>query len=59
MSIEEEILAELVKIRQELEDVKKTCARLENHITFIENTYDTLRNPIDYIKHYFNKPTIQ
>lgn len=32
----------------------KTCERMDNHISFVENTYDTLRKPLDFVKEKVN-----
>ena len=41
------------QLTQSIEELKVICSRMDNHITFVEATYDTLRTPLDYIKSYF------
>jgi len=53
---QERILIEIAGLKEDIADLKRICSRMDNHITFVENTYHTLRTPIDYIKYYFNKP---
>lgn len=33
-----------------LEKLNKTCSKMDNHIDFVENTYDSLKFPLNYIK---------
>ena len=47
---------ELTMINTELKDIKETlklltksAGRMDNHISFIELTYDTLKAPLNYI----------
>lgn len=49
----EEILHELRTLRSE---ILPRLERLESHIDFIEDTYDGLRNPLNYIKGIFKSP---
>lgn len=51
-----EIHTELKNLRKDVKELKTTCGRMDNHISFVEHTYDTLKTPIDYIKYYCNKP---
>ena len=40
-----------------LEDLKLSSHKLDSHIEFIEQTYDTLVQPLNYIKNTVNKIT--
>ena len=61
--MDQEIVKELRLLREEIEILKKETIprleRLEAHIDFIEHTYDELSKPLNYVKSYFNKPSIQ
>ena len=51
---------EVRALRADIEDLKKICARMDSHITFVENTYDTLKTPITYMSTYFdNFPSLE
>jgi hypothetical protein len=56
--MQKEILDEIRLLREEIQTLQSQIIprleRLESHIDFVEHTYDGLRNPIDYIKSYFN-----
>ena len=45
------ILNEIKSLRNEMKELNK---KLDNHITFIENVYKGLRNPIDRVKDWFS-----
>ena len=47
------ILSELRQIHRDIKEVKETCQRLNEHIDFVETTYEGLYRPIEYIKTYF------
>jgi hypothetical protein len=51
----QDILKELHEIKQELYVMRKTNQRLEDHIDFIETTYQGLYHPIEYVKRFFGK----
>jgi hypothetical protein len=34
----------------EINEIKKECNKMGSHINFIENTYDTLQMPLNYVK---------
>lgn len=55
-----EIKEELLKVHQKLdqlilsvEKLHKNSIRMDNHIGFIEDTYSSIRNPLNYIKRKF------
>ena len=43
----------LVVIEDRLSIVEKGCGKMENHITFIEQVYSSLKKPISAICNYF------
>ena len=52
----QEILDELRDLRREIqmlsdriEKLDKSCSRMDNHINFVENTYDILRTPLNVV----------
>lgn len=45
-SIEKKLNMILVR----LENCEKSCTKMDNHISFVEETYSTLRSPLDYIR---------
>lgn len=52
----QEILDELRNIKKEIkmlsdkiEKLDKSCSRMDNHINFVENTYDILRTPLNVV----------
>jgi chromosome segregation ATPase len=65
----EKILDELKKINKKLDDIQLDCSRKEesfkkmnNHIEFIENTYNNYRSSLEFIKNKvswlsFTKPS--
>lgn len=38
------------KNENELSELKTSCSKMDNHIEFVENTYDKLRAPLGFIK---------
>lgn len=51
-----EIGIKIEALQKDIQDLKVICSRMDNHIDFVEQTYETLRTPLDYVKYYFNKP---
>ena len=52
----QEILDELRNLKKEIkilsdkiERLDRSCSRMDNHINFIENTYDILRTPLNVV----------
>jgi archaellum component FlaC len=37
-------------LRIEIVKLQQICSRMDKHITFVEDTYETLKNPIGIIK---------
>jgi hypothetical protein len=54
--IKELLNAILCKLN-DLEDIKKSSTKLDNHIDFIENTYDTLVLPLNFLKNTVSRIT--
>jgi hypothetical protein len=46
-----EILNLLRKLEIRIYNIENKCSKMDNHITFIENTYNILRTPLNFIKH--------
>lgn len=66
----QEILDELRNIRKEIkmlsdkiERLDRSCSRMDNHINFVENTYDILRTPLNVVSNLvtntFSSKTIE
>lgn len=49
-----EINKRLDVIEQRLSNCEFSCKNMDDHINFVENTYSTLRSPLDYIRTKFN-----
>ena len=54
--MDEEILITLQQINKRLENIelelvylKKNCYKMSSHIDFVENVYDSLKKPLQYI----------
>jgi len=55
--IENEVHKLNTKVDQILEllnSAKTSCDKMDTHIDFVNNTYKTLKAPLDYISHSFN-----
>ena len=59
---EKEIIKELSDIKKELHEIKeilsnlkKSTNKMDDHILFIEDTYSTLRSPLDWITKNVNR----
>jgi archaellum component FlaC len=42
------------KIQTDLIEIKDNSKKMNDHIDFIEQTYDSLKTPIEFIKNKFN-----
>lgn len=56
----DDIKNELAFLRSEVREIKeillncnKNCNKMSEHIDFVDNTYNSLKTPINYIKSYF------
>lgn len=45
---------EIKEMKEMLKELLKVCGRMDNHITFVESVYQTLKNPIESIRSRFN-----
>ena len=52
----QEILDELRNLKEEIkmlsskiENLDRSCSRMDDHINFVENTYDILRTPLNVV----------
>jgi len=41
---------ELATLATEIRELRKTCGRMDNHISFVERIYNTFRAPLEYIR---------
>ena len=39
------------------EDVKKNCEKMGSHIDFVENVYDNVKNPLNFVCNKINNLT--
>lgn len=39
----------LILIENDIEQIKKSNSNMDEHISFVENVYDTIKNPFYYI----------
>lgn len=46
------LLSEIQSLKQEIAEMKQSCSRMDNHISFIEKVYETLKTPIKYLQTY-------
>lgn len=46
--------SEVADLKVLINKLIKTCERMDSHISFVENTYDTLRKPLDFVKEKVN-----
>lgn len=49
------INSRLNNIELEIKKIKESSGKMDNHIDFIEDTYETLKYPIEYVKKSFDK----
>jgi predicted nucleic acid-binding Zn-ribbon protein len=49
-----QVMSEIEKLSTKVDVLQKTCARMDNHVSFIEKTYSTLRTPLEYIRSKFS-----
>ena len=42
------------KLNERIEKCEISCKKLDEHIIFVEDTYETLKAPLDYVKDKFN-----
>ena len=50
----ETLEGEVYELKVLINQLIKTCERMDEHISFVETTYDTLRKPLDFVKEKVN-----
>jgi hypothetical protein len=45
----QEIKETILLLTKAIENLTKTCGRMDSHINFVEDTYDTLKTPLNYL----------
>ena len=45
----EKLIEQNTYLFQEVKDLKQTCSRMNNHISFVENTYNIIRHPLNWV----------
>lgn len=57
---------DILEIKLQLEDIQKTLkllvstsSKLNNHIDFVEETYDSLKTPLNFVKDTVKRLTLQ
>ena len=48
------ILTELKEIKEEIKTLKKDTDKMKDHIDFVEDVYQNVKNPLTYICSKFN-----
>ncbi len=54
-----QIKLQLINITEMLTLLTKSSDKLNNHINFVEETYDTLKKPLNYMKDTVNRITFR
>lgn len=54
----EQLNNKIDQLNKRIDILESYSYRMDNHITFIEYTYNSLLKPINYIKYYFNDKKI-
>jgi archaellum component FlaC len=44
----------LIKLIQVVDKLDGSCSKMDEHINFVETTYETLRSPLDYFTNKIN-----
>lgn len=42
----QELKQEMILLREEINKLTKTCGRMDDHISFVETTYNVVRSPL-------------
>ena len=45
----------LIELIQAVDKLDGSCSKMDDHINFVENTYETLKSPLDYISSRVNR----
>lgn len=46
---------EVASLRNDVGELKRVCSRMDEHITFINSTYDTVRSPMSWALSRINR----
>jgi archaellum component FlaC len=49
-----QVMLEIENLSKKVDVLQTTCARMDNHVSFVEKTYTTLRTPLEYIRSKFS-----
>jgi hypothetical protein len=44
-----EVKTELSMLRQDIQQLIKTCGRMDEHISFVDGVYSTVKKPMEFI----------
>lgn len=47
---QERLIEEVKGLKENQTELSKSCSRMDNHISFVEDTYETLKNPLNIFK---------
>ena len=50
----EDLMEQLIEMRAEVKEMKQSCAKMDNHIDFIEIVYSKLRAPLTWVLNKWN-----
>lgn len=45
----DELRREIAALRTDVRDLRKVCSRMDDHITFVNGTYNAVRSPMSWI----------
>ena len=45
---------QIIELKNIISEMTKTTCRMDDHISFVEATYDTLKKPLDFFKSKVN-----
>lgn len=54
-NIESQILSQLNEIKSEIDSLKTTINRMDNHITFVEGVYEVVKSPFHLLMNIVNR----
>lgn len=47
---QKELIEDIKKLTLEIQKLQTICARMDNHISFVEATYDKFKYPLEVVK---------
>jgi chromosome segregation ATPase len=47
---QERLIEEVKGLKENQTELNKSCSRMDSHISFVEETYQTLKNPLNIFK---------